>query len=264
MSNFDEIQIDKINLGEQNVRKIDVDLEIDELAKSIEEHGLLQPIIVRATEGGFELIVGQRRLSAMIRLKKSTVPAMIIDISDQNTMLMVSLIENVQRVDIDERDRAAAVVKLVEANNQDYKVVGKMLGKSEATIRTWAGYHGVPDRIKELKEKGFLNQKEAVRLTGMLGPVKAVPVAEELAKFPKKERRKVLHGLSSFTALEPEEVLSWAKREVKEKPLTIKFMSSIMIGLEKAALARGETPVQTVHSIVREWLTQRHYIDKNV
>ena len=46
MSNFDEIQIDKINLGEQNVRKIDVDLEIDELAKSIEEHGLLQPIIV--------------------------------------------------------------------------------------------------------------------------------------------------------------------------------------------------------------------------
>jgi len=260
MPKFAEIEIEKISLGEPNVRKIDVDLEIDELARSIEEQGLLQPIIVHKINGNYELIAGQRRLTALIKLGRKTVPAMIVDTSDPNTMMLISLIENIQRVDIDERDRAAAVHKLVDANDGDYAAVAKMLGKHEATIRGYAGYHGVPDELKKMREQGLFNPQQVTSLTRMLGPSKAVDVAKEISMFPKRERQRVLHGLQRYTALEPEEVISWAKSETTEKQLTIRFMSSIMTALERAAADRDESPTDTIHYIVREWLEKRNYI----
>ncbi|MFC1929849.1 ParB/RepB/Spo0J family partition protein [Chloroflexota bacterium] len=149
--------------------------------------GLLQPIIVRKLEDGFELIAGQRRLVAVTTLGKPTIPVMIVDISDPNTLVLISLIENVQRVDSDDHDRAAAIRKLVEANNGDYAVVARMLGhKTADTIRKWSGYHGVPNEIKKMKE---LDVIEATRLTNMLAPSKAVEVAKEIATFPKEQRK---------------------------------------------------------------------------
>ncbi len=261
MPRFSEIPIEKIILGEPNVRKSDTDLEIDELAKSIEEQGLLQPIIVRKLNDEFELIAGQRRLSALTKLGTSKVPAMIVDISNPTTLMLISLIENVQRVDINERDRAAAIEKLVDANNGDYAAVAKMLGKHESTIRTWSGYHGVPAEIKSMKEKGQLKIQEAIRLTQMLGPSKAIDVAKEVISFPEEQRKKILRGLKVYSALEPEEVISIARRPPKEKPLTIKFMTTMMTALERASVARGETPAQTVQYIVRDWLVKQHYIE---
>ena len=98
------------------------------------EEGLLQPIIVHKLNGDYELIAGQRRLTALNKLGRKTVPSMIVETSDPGTMMLISLIENVQRVDIDERDRSAAIVKLVDANNGDYAAVAKMLGKHDFCI----------------------------------------------------------------------------------------------------------------------------------
>jgi len=175
--------------------------------------------------------------------------------------MLISLIENLQRVDIDDRDRAAAVEKLVEANNGDYAIVARMLGKHEATIRTWTGYHGVPDEIKDMKDKKLLDVQEAIKLTTMLGPDKAVDVARHITTFPKDQRKKIYRGLKKWSALEPEEAISFATRPPAQKPLTIRFMSSILTALERAAGARGETPEETVQYIVREWLEKRHYIE---
>ena len=102
MQQFADIDIEKITLGEPNVRKTDTDLGLDELARSIEEQGLLQPVIVRKLGDEFELIAGQRRLVALIRLGRHTIPAMIVDTSNPTTLMLISLIENVQRVDIDD------------------------------------------------------------------------------------------------------------------------------------------------------------------
>ena len=262
MPQFAEIDVEKITLGEPNVRKTDVDLGIDELAQSIEEQGLLQPIIVRKLGNEFELIAGQRRLTAFVRLGKLTIPAMIVDTSNPTALMLISLIENVQRVDLDDRDRAAAVEKLVEANDGDYAVVARMLGyKSDSTIRKWTGYHGVPEEIKEMKDRGQLEIDEAIKLKNMLGPSKAVDVAKQIITFPKDQRTKILRGMKTWTALEPEEVISIATRPPKEKPVTVRFMTSILTALERAAAARGETPSQTVQHIVREWLGKHRYID---
>lgn len=262
MTQFAEIEVNKVVFGEGNVRKTDVELRINELAKSIEEQGLLQPIVVRRVGSQFELIAGQRRLAAITRLGVPTVPAMIVDISDTNTCLLLSLLENVQRVDIDDRDRAAAIERLVDANNDDYEVVARMLGMSEATIRTWSGYHGVPEDLKVMKDKGEIKREEAIRLTHLLGPDKAVEVAKEIRQFPQEQRKKVLKGLKTYTLLEPEEVIAIAKRPPKEKSVTLRFVASIWTALEKAAVDRGETPQHTVEYIVREWLENRNYITR--
>ena len=184
MTKFAEIDIKKIVLGVSNIRKIDADLGINELAQSIEEQGLLQPVIVRELEDGFELIAGQRRLVALTKLDRPTIPAMIVDISDPKTLMLISLIENVQRVDVDDRDRAAAIEKLVDANNGDYAVVARMLGKTEGTIRGWSGYHGVPEEMKKMKDSGQLKREEAIKLTRMLGHTKAIEVAKKIITMP--------------------------------------------------------------------------------
>jgi len=184
MTKFAEIDIKKIVLGVSNIRKIDADLGINELAQSIEEQGLLQPVIVRELEDGFELIAGQRRLVALTKLDRPTIPAMIVDISDPKTLMLISLIENVQRVDVDDRDRAAAIEKLVDANNGDYAVVARMLGKTEGTIRGWSGYHGVPEEMKKMKDSGQLKREEAIKLTRMLGHTKAIEVAKKIVTMP--------------------------------------------------------------------------------
>jgi len=74
---------------------------------------------------------------------------MIVYTSDPKTLMLISLIENVQRVDVYDRDRAAAIEKLVDANNGDYALVARMIGMHEVTIRKWAGYHGVPEELKK-------------------------------------------------------------------------------------------------------------------
>lgn len=191
MANFAEIDINKVHFGETNVRKTDVELQINELANSIEEQGLLQPIVVRKVGNEFQLIAGQRRLAAVTRLGTATIPAMIVDIDDEKTCLLLSLLENVQRVNIDDRDRATAIEKLVDAHNGDYSIVAKMLGMSESTVRKWSGYHGVPEELKQMKDKGIIQREEAVRLTHLLGPEKAVVVAQEIKKLPQEQRKKV-------------------------------------------------------------------------
>jgi len=261
---YAEIDIDKIRFAETNVRKIDVELRIDELADSIDKQGLLQPIVVRPIGNEYELIAGQRRLAALIRLKEDKVPAMIVDITDTNTCLLLSLLENIQRVDVDDRDRANAIERLVDANNGDYGVVAKLLGFSEQTIRKWSGYHGVPEELKIMKDKDMIKREEAVRLVELLGPTKAVIVAKEISKFPKKQRGKAITRMKRFTLLEPEEAIKLALHtgQAKAKDVTLRFMTSMWAGIERAAAERGETPEHMIQSIVREWLQSRQYIQK--
>jgi len=263
MPKFDEIDIRKIVLGAPNVRKIDADQGIDELAASIEEQGLLQPVIVHKLKDGFELIAGQRRLAALTKLGKPTVPAMIVDTSDPNTLMLISLIENVQRVDIDDRDRAKSIEALVDHYDGNYALVAKMLGMHEATIRKWAGYHGVPEELKKMKDRQLIGRDEATKLTQMLGPSKAIQVAEQIVQLPKEQQKKVVRGIKKYSLLEPEEVISIATRPPKEKALSIRFMSSVMTALERAAAARRQSPTETVQQIVREWLEQHRYIQSS-
>ena len=114
MIQFDEIEVTKVDISEGNVRKTRIDEGIEELAQSIEKQGLLQPIVVTKKDDRYDLIVGQRRLLAFKRLGRARISANILSGIDIATARLLSLMENVQRRDIDPRDKAQALVAAVQ------------------------------------------------------------------------------------------------------------------------------------------------------
>jgi ParB family chromosome partitioning protein len=128
---IEEIPIENLEVSEQNIRKELIE-PIDELADSIKELGLLQPIVVRPNNNGkYEIIVGQRRYLACKKLGWKKIPAMIQS-ADDRTAMKKSLVENIQRSDISPIEKAKTFQKLCEGRTQTE--VAKELGISPSTI----------------------------------------------------------------------------------------------------------------------------------
>lgn len=101
---------------------------IDELADSIDTHGLLQPVVVRIVAGGYELIAGHRRLAAVQRLGWSKVPAVVRE-EDQADAYILTLVENLQREDLSPREEAQALEVLVRERGWSTRQVGKAISR---------------------------------------------------------------------------------------------------------------------------------------
>ena len=137
-----EIELDSIKVSQFNVRKNlntgHEDASIDDLAASISEQGLLNPVVVRTTSNDhYELIVGQRRFLACERLGRTTISATVRDDLDDIEATIVSLVENVQRADMNPMDKAKAFVTILSRYG-NHKRVARETGVSVATIRKYA------------------------------------------------------------------------------------------------------------------------------
>ncbi len=254
-----EIEVAKIKISEQNVRKTDVEKGIEELSNSIKEIGLLQPIHVVETDDGFELIIGQRRLQAVKRLGWQKIPAIIMPKKEPHEKTISSLVENAQRVDLDPKDRAKAVIEIVERLGS-YKTVAEVLGFSEPEVRKWTEYHGVYDEIKEMVSEKKITVPHAIRLTKHLDMDKAVEVAREMAKEEKKIHKDIVSVATMAPDLKPQEIIKRAKRPIGRKKFTVRFQTRIYEALMKAAAERGEEVDALLQEIVREWLQKEKAI----
>jgi ParB family chromosome partitioning protein len=137
-----EIKLDSIKVSQFNVRKNlnsgHEDASIDDLAASISEQGLLSPVVVRTTSNGhYELIVGQRRFLACGRLGMTTIPVIVRDDLDDTEATIISLVENVQRADMNPMDKAKAFVAIL-CRYGNHKRVARETGVSVATIRKYS------------------------------------------------------------------------------------------------------------------------------
>lgn len=148
-----EIEIDKIVISAQNTRKkLDAgqeDSSLEDLAASIREKGLLQPIIVRAAGGGYELISGQRRLLACQKIGMRSLPAIVRGGLDDTDATAISLIENVHRADMDPLDKARAFQQLNQHYEGDHGRVSKETGVSVGTIRKYLSLLALPPELQE-------------------------------------------------------------------------------------------------------------------
>jgi ParB/RepB/Spo0J family partition protein len=151
MDQFTEIPLDQIEVSMQNTRKDlkqgNEDASLEDLAKSIQEHGLLNPITVRSrTEGGYEVIAGQRRLLAFRFLGRTLIPAVIrADVVDEQAMA-ISLIENMQRADMAPLDKARSLSILSERYGSVAEV-SKQTGVSTTTIRKYLTLMRLPESV---------------------------------------------------------------------------------------------------------------------
>ena len=133
-SSVESIQIERIVPNRYQPRQVFDSSKITELAESIDEHGLLQPIVVRPIEENmYEIIAGERRFRALQSLHKSQADVIIRHMNDEETAV-VALIENIQRENLSAVEEAEAYKKLLEIGGTTQSELAKSLGKSQSFI----------------------------------------------------------------------------------------------------------------------------------
>jgi ParB family chromosome partitioning protein len=137
-----------------------------ELESSIKASGLLQPITVRRKGESYELIAGERRLRAVRNLDWKDVPAVVRDFDDQ-TMLVLALVENLQRADLNPIEEARGYQRLLGEFSLTHQEVADAVGKDRSTITNLLRVLTLPDYVQQLVESGKLSSGHARALVGM-------------------------------------------------------------------------------------------------
>ncbi len=144
------------------------DDELSELAASIREHGILQPIIVRPDperQGEFQIVAGERRWRAAQQARLHEVPVIVRDLDDQKVM-EIALVENIQRSDLSPMEEAAAYRALIDRHGYSQEALGKIVGKSRSHIANTMRLLSLPEEVQALVEQGVLGAGHARALIG--------------------------------------------------------------------------------------------------
>ncbi|HNX69219.1 MAG TPA: ParB/RepB/Spo0J family partition protein [Candidatus Omnitrophota bacterium] len=167
---FQMISVEHILPNEDQPRQVFDPVAIDELANSIREKGILQPVIVKRTaENQYRLICGERRFRAAKACGLASVPAVVKDIATED-FLEWALIENIQRQDLNPLEEAEAYQRLVEERMISQEEVAKRVGKNRTTVTNTLRLLRLPDEIKAYMVSGQLSAGHARALLGMLTP----------------------------------------------------------------------------------------------
>jgi len=155
---------------------------IEELARSIAERGLVQPIIVRAVEDGYELLVGERRLKACQRLGMSHIDA-IVRAADDEEAAIIALIENVQREDLALFEEVEALRRLVEDFHIPQQELAKALGKSQSTIANKLRLLKLDPRVRQVVEEAGLSERHARALLAFTDGDEQLEAARHVVRY---------------------------------------------------------------------------------
>lgn len=161
-----DIKIDELRSNPYQPRKVFDQEALQELSDSIKQHGVFQPIIVKKSIKGYEIIAGERRVKASKMAGLDTVPAIIREFDDTE-MMEIALLENLQREDLNPFEEAMAYVKIMEAKNLTHDELAKVLGKSQSYITNTIGLLRLPDNIRDLVVSGKLSMTHARILSKM-------------------------------------------------------------------------------------------------
>ena len=164
-----KISISEIVRGKYQPRKIFNRESLDELANSIRERGVVQPIIVRKSKefnNKYEIVAGERRWLASQNAGLNEIPAVVIE-ADDTRALEFAIVENVQRSDLNPVEEATGYKRLMDEFGYDQEKVGKFIGKSRAHIANCLRLLTLPKDVVNLIETGKITQGHAKVLVGM-------------------------------------------------------------------------------------------------
>lgn len=183
-------QITELNLSElrsnpYQPRKNFDERALQELADSIKEHGVFQPIIAKKSIKGYEIIAGERRVKASILAGKETIPAIIRDFSDQD-MMEIALLENLQRENLNALEEAIAYKKLLEELSLTQEKLAIRLGKSRSHITNMLGLLTLPEEVKDMIMENKLT----------MGHARVLSKLEDSEKIKELANRIVMENLS--------------------------------------------------------------------
>ena len=169
---------EKINLTNFQTRKRFDKESLEQLARSIRENGLIQPIILRKKNNSYELIAGERRLRAAQIIKLDKIPSIILDADDKKAFEL-GLIENLQREDLSPIEEANGYKRLMDEFNYTQEQLAKVVSKSRSHIANLLRILQLPEKVKKYILDGNLSLGHARCLVGYVG---AVELAERIVK----------------------------------------------------------------------------------
>lgn len=165
-------------------RRVFSDEELEELTASIRENGLLQPLVVRPAPGAedrYELVVGERRFRAITRLGWDDVPVIIRDATDE-TLLVLALVENLQREALNPLEEAEGYVALSDRFELSQAAIAQAVGKDRSTVANMMRLLKLPPSLRRLLEEGALTSGHARALLSLDDTVKAGELGRRAAK----------------------------------------------------------------------------------
>lgn len=258
------VPIDKIDIGEGNIRKSGLAEEIEELTESLNLIGLQQPpVVFPKKDGRYDLIVGQRRLIAMSKLGLNEVPVLVRNPVDLSKAKIISLSENIQRRRVPAQDMTDAITYLLRELKSPTKVA-KALGVNYSVVTKYMSYARiVPDEIKKMVNKGWLTVPDATKITSQVYPdeKKAVALAKKLAKKARETKDRIIDAAREAPKEAPvEEIVEIAKKARVVKEVVVHFPQKYAEGLTKASNHLRLEPEDVIKNITIDWLETEGYV----
>lgn len=179
---FVELNVKRLHPGKFQPRRVIQESELESLAGSIKEQGILQPIVVRAlANDGYEIIAGERRWRAAQLAGLATVPVIIKDVPDE-AALAIAIIENIQRENLNPLEEAIAYERLGTEFGLSHEKIALAVGKSRTTITNLLRILSLRADVKLLLENGDIELGHAKVLLGLQGPQQSIIAREVVAK----------------------------------------------------------------------------------
>jgi ParB family chromosome partitioning protein len=280
MSAVVEVELKKIHPSKLNPR-LEVNIErLNELAASIREVGLLQPIIVRPLNGEFEVVLGERRYRASQQAGLEKIPVIVRDYSD-DAVVQLNLIENVQREDLSAIEKGKVCRYLLDNCGEKYPsqvAIAKKIGVSGDAVSLWlrtvevvpkeAQKYVAPSMVSGQVPEGKIDYLTAVRVgRAVEEPGKRIEVIKKLAekRLPANEKTQVIEKL----AHEPEKSVDQVIQEVAEAPYEMQFEAvdkeSLLKGMKTQTSRTGvPDPKIKTGAIVRAAIWEPHVADLRI
>jgi ParB family chromosome partitioning protein len=163
---IENISVDQLSPGQYQPRKRFDEESLQELADSIIEQGLMQPIIVRKSDNNFEIIAGERRWRAAKLAKLDTIPVIVRDINDR-TASIIALIENMQRVDLSSIEEAEGIKKMIDEFGMTHEEASDAVGKSRSAVSNLLRLLQLTDFVKDKLNSGDIDMGHARALISL-------------------------------------------------------------------------------------------------
>lgn len=176
-----EISLDEIRSNPYQPRKTFDEESLQELANSIKEYGIVEPIIVKKAVKGYELVAGERRTKAAILAGLETIPAIVKDFDDQE-MMEIALIENIQREDLNPIDEAVAYQNIINLNNMTQEEFARRFGKSRSYVTNMLGLLKLPNATKKLVSEKKISMGHARALSKLSSDEQINEFADKILK----------------------------------------------------------------------------------
>lgn len=174
-----EISLKELRPNPYQPRKTFQQEAIDELKDSILEHGILQPLVVRKSIKGYEIVVGERRFRAAKEAKLTTVPAVVRELTEQQ-MMELAVLENLQREDLNPIEEGQAYQTLMEKLKFTQEEVAKRLGKSRPHVANHIRLLSLPVKIQELISNGKISMGHGRALLGLRQQAKLPALVDKI------------------------------------------------------------------------------------